>query len=126
METPKPLYSFLGRVRVALHGIGFALRQERHMQVHATCLVVAVAMGLWLSISRLEWVAVLGISALVIGLELVNSAMEQVMDKLHPAFDPAIGIAKDMLAGAVLVAAVAAVFIGILVFGPYVWTIGNG
>ena len=119
MEHHKPSYSFLHRVGVALHGVRMALQHERHMQVQMVFLALVVLAGFTFGITRMEWVALLGLSALVIALELVNSALEQVLDTVHPGFHAAIGLAKDMLAGAVLVAAIAATIGGVLVFGPY-------
>lgn len=126
MDQPKQPYSFLQRVRIAWYGVWMALRLERHMKVHAVFLGLVVLAGIYFGITRMEWVVVLVLSALVITLELVNSALEQALDTLHPGSHPGIGIAKDMLAGAVLVAAIVAAIGGVLVFGPYLIAVMGG
>lgn len=80
--------------------------------------VGVVVAGILLGLQSWEWVVIVLVSAAVISLELINSALERALDKLHPGHDPLIGQAKDILAGAVLVMAVAAVVIGLLIFLP--------
>lgn len=115
MQRP---YSFLNRLRCASNGLVVCLRQDRHIKVHMAAFAVVMAAGILLGLQSWEWVAVVLVSAAVISLELINSALERALDKLHPDHDPMIGQAKDILAGAVLVMAVAAVAIGLLIFLP--------
>lgn len=93
------------------------------MRFHLTALVGVVAAGWWLDLQAWEWAAVLLASALVIGLEAVNSAVERLIDHLHPAEHTEVGLAKDMLAGAVLVAALSALALALLIFLPKLWEI---
>lgn len=118
MYTPRP-YSFLHRLGCAWRGIRMALGSERHLRVHLAALALVALAGLYFRITSLEWALVLLISALVIALELANAALERTLDRLHPGEHPMIGAAKDIMAGAVLVAALAAVIVGLLVFLPY-------
>ncbi|MDX2176518.1 MAG: diacylglycerol kinase family protein [Candidatus Sumerlaeia bacterium] len=102
----------------ALRGIRDAARAERHMRVHLLAALCAVAAGVALGLPRLEW-AVLAIAcALVIALELVNTAVERAVDLACPRRDPRARLAKDAAAGAVLVAAAAAVVVGAALFLP--------
>jgi diacylglycerol kinase len=114
---PRP-YSFLHRLGCAWHGVRAALRSERHLRVHLLAFGLVLAAGALLRIRAGEWAAVLTISALVIALELANAALERTLDLLHPQHHPLAGEAKDIMAGAVLVAAIAAIGTGILIFGP--------
>lgn len=97
-------------------GIAQGLKGERNFRVMLAVAAVAVALGFQQGISRLEWVAVVLCVGLVLSLELVNTAGERLVDILSPEHDPRYGRVKDILAGAVLVASMAAAVVGILVF----------
>ncbi len=77
--------------------------------------MLALALSLWLEVSP---VPVLLVSALVLSLELLNSALEAALDLLSPAFHPLAERAKDAAAGAVLVAALLALAVGLWHLGP--------
>lgn len=111
-------YTFWNRLACAWAGIVQALRSERHMKVHLAALILVVVAGWWFGLDRLEWIAILLVSGLVISMELINSALEESLDHLHPDLHPAIGRAKDMASGAVLVAAIIALGIAALIFLP--------
>ena len=116
MPASRP-YSFLHRLGCAWRGLRMAAT-ERHMRFHLTALVGVAVAGWWLDLAPWEWASVLLVSALVIGLEVVNSAVERLADHLHPGEHPEVGLVKDMLAGAVLVAALCALLVAALVFLP--------
>lgn len=101
----------------ALRGVGFVLA-ERNAQLLLAVTALPVAAGLWLGLSRLEWCAVLAALALVWSAEMLNTALERLTDLASPDFHPLAGKAKDIAAGAVLVAMLAAVSIALVVFGP--------
>jgi diacylglycerol kinase (ATP) len=107
--------------RYAIKGIGAAFRSEQNMQLHVLAAVLVVLAGLFFDISRSEW----GLIALAIGLvssaEIMNTAVETVVNLVSPEQHPLAGKAKDLAAGAVLVAAITALLIGLLVFGPKIW-----
>jgi diacylglycerol kinase len=77
-----------------------------------------VAAAFWLGINTVEWLAVLLCIGLVLGLEMVNTAIEKLADHLHPQEHKHIGLVKDVAAGAVLWAAALSAVVGVLVFGP--------
>lgn len=106
--------------RDAFRGIWLLLKSERNFQIHCTVLVLVTIAGLYFEINRYEWLAVLGISALVLSLEAVNTALEKLCDEVTEERKASIRNIKDIAAGAVLIAAIVAVGIGILVFYPYV------
>ena len=103
----------------ATRGVWAALRTEVHLWFHAVATVVVLGLGLYVGLARWEWVAV----ALAVGAvwcaELVNTAIEAVVNLVSPEYHPLAGRAKDVAAGAVLVMALAALVVGVLVFGPY-------
>jgi diacylglycerol kinase len=103
----------------AFRGIWSALRSEVHMRYHAVATVVVVGLGLYCRLERLEW-ALVGLAvAGVWTAELMNTAIEALTDLASPDFHPLAGKAKDVAAGAVLLAAAGAVVVGALVFGPH-------
>ena len=105
----------------AFRGIGILLRTQANARIHATVTVLVVAAGFGFHISPGEWCAVIVAIGLVWTAEGVNTAVEAVVDLVSPEPHPLAGRAKDVAAGAVLCAAIAALVIGALIFGPRVW-----
>lgn len=118
--------AYLRSFKYALSGIRFALKSERNMRFHCGAAAVVIALGLWLSISRMEWCLILIAIALVMSLELVNTAIEQAVNLASPDRHPVAKAAKDVAAGAVTLAAFFASIIGLIVFGPPIWRIMTG
>lgn len=104
----------------AFRGIWLLIRTERNFQIHCAALVLVVAAGIYFDIHRIEWIAVLGISALVLALEGVNTSLEKLCDEVTEERKESIKNIKDIAAGAVLIAAIIAVGIAIFVFWPYI------
>jgi undecaprenol kinase len=113
-----PPYSFLHRLRCAFNGIKLAFAEGRHLRFHLFAFILVLAAAYIFDVSQAEWLALILVSGLVICLELVNSGVEKILDTLHPQFDQGIGKAKDILAGAVLAAAIIALIIGAIIFIP--------
>ncbi|ASR46713.1 diacylglycerol kinase [Paenibacillus kribbensis] len=102
--------------RYAAEGVFYALRTQVNMRIHVVVALLVIIAGLGLRISRLDWLFVCVAMALVIVAELVNTAVEAAVDLISPDIHPLAKAAKDTAAGAVLLAAVFAVIIGIFVF----------
>lgn len=108
---------FLTRLRFATTGIATVWRRERSFRTQVWLGAGALAVVIALRPAPI-WIAALVISAaLVLTLEIINSALEYLIDHLHPEHHPAIGVAKDAAAGAVLLASIAALAVG----GLMVW-----
>ncbi len=90
----------------------------RNFRVMLAVTAAAVALGLGLGLSGTEWALVGLCVGLVLSLELMNTAGEMLVDATSPDFDPRFGRIKDLLAGAVLVAAIAAAAVGMVIFVP--------
>ena len=105
----------------ALRGVLLALRTELHLQFHLAATVVVLGLGWLLDLSRLEWALVALAVAGVWATELLNTAVEALTDLVSPGYHPLAGKAKDVAAGAVLLAALGALAVGALVFGPRLW-----
>lgn len=106
----------------ALQGIREALQSEPHLRFHALATVGVVALGLWLDLPPLHWAMLVLCIGGVWMAELMNTAIETIIDLVSPEFHPLAGRAKDVAAGAVLVLALAAVVVGLLILGPPLWT----
>lgn len=106
--------------QVAIRGIGLMVRSERNARIHLVATLVVVIAGLTFEIQRGEWLAVTFAIALVWCAEGFNSAIEELSDVVSSQSHPGIARTKDIAAGAVLIAAIAAVVIAVLIFGPYI------
>jgi len=115
--------TFTGRlrsVRFAVRGIATMLKTQHNAWLHATATALVISTGVLLKLSFGEWCwIVLAITA-VWTAEALNTAFEFLTDVASPDFHPLAEKAKDVAAGAVLLAALGAVAIGGLVFGPHI------
>lgn len=129
-ERPPALTAPLGRLArsfgYAFRGLGMMLTTQANARIHAGATLLAIGSGFWFSISRAEWCVVVAVIGLVWTAEGVNTALETVVDLVSPETHPLAGRAKDVAAGAVLCAALAALVIGVLIFGPRVWALIAG
>ena len=108
--------SLIDSFNYALEGIIHVLRTQRNMRIHFAVAVVVLVAALATGVSRLELITLLLAIAFVLIAEMINTAIEAAIDVATTAFDPLAKLAKDIAAGAVLIATVNAVAIGYLVF----------
>jgi len=104
--------------RYAIRGLRVLVREEHNARVHLAASLCAAAVGAVLRLSSAEWRWLVLAIALVWLAEAFNTAIEDLCDRICPDFDPAIGRIKDLAAGGVLVATLAAAAIGLLTLGP--------
>jgi len=102
----------------AFRGIREVMRSEANMQIHIAITILVIVCGIAFSISLTEWMFCLLCIGLVVGAEMMNTAIENVVDLASPEQHPLAGKAKDIAAGAVLICAIISVFIGLLIFVP--------
>jgi diacylglycerol kinase len=103
----------------ALKGIWLAISDQRNVKVQLFVAIIVVGAGAYLRISSLEWCVILLCIAFVIGLELVNTAIENLVDLVTLERNPLAGKIKDIAAGAVLLASVISLVIGLIIFRKY-------
>ncbi len=113
-SIPARLRSF----RYAFQGIWWLIREEHNSWIHLAFLVILIPAGFILKLSATEWTLIVLCMGLVLSLELVNSAIERIADKIAPGQDPDIGKIKDIAAGAVLIAAIASAVVGLVILVP--------
>ena len=100
----------------ALKGIAVTIRDERNIKVQLAVAALALTLGAVVLRDPLEWAVVILCCGCVIGAELINTAIEHVVDLVSPEWNELAGKAKDVAAGAVLVIALAAGTIGLIVY----------
>lgn len=116
------MFSMSDRVKsfgYALRGLGFVLRTQHNAWIHLAVAVVVAVAGVALKLSAADWRWIVLAIALVWIAEIVNTAFEHLCDVVQPEFHVSVKAAKDVAAGAVLIAAIAAAIIGAMVFAPY-------
>jgi diacylglycerol kinase (ATP) len=118
--TKRRAQTLLESFNFAFEGIIHVLRTQRNMRIHLLAAVIVLVTAVVIGVSRLELIALLLAIAFVFITEMVNSALEQAIDVATTSFDPLAKLAKDIAAGAVLIATVNAVAIGYLVFSGQV------
>lgn len=101
---------------VAVEGIVYAFNTQRNMKVHAIITFMVILLGIVARLSWMEWLWIMAAIAMVFAMELMNTAVEAVVDLVMPDPHPVAKIAKDTAAGAVFITAVFAVFVGVVIF----------
>jgi len=102
-------------------GIRLVFSSEANMKIHIVVAILVVICGFIFNINTTEWIACLLCIGLVFGAEMINTAIENVVDLASPDHHELAGKAKDIAAGAVLICAIVSVIIGILIFLPKGW-----
>ncbi len=102
--------------RYAIRGIDKVIRYENNAKVHLLATVVIIATGFYFKLSFRDWCLLLFAIALVWVTEIMNTAIEKMVDLISPEFNPKAGAIKDIAAGAVLIASVTAAIIGVIIF----------
>ena len=102
----------------AWRGLHHTWRTQRHMKLHISAGVSALCFAWLWRISNFEWLILILAIGCVISAEVMNTAIEIVVDMVQPNFHPLAGMAKDVAAGAVLVTTIQAIAIGMIVFFP--------
>ncbi|TSB46758.1 diacylglycerol kinase family protein [Alkalicoccobacillus porphyridii] len=105
------------------YGLKHVIKYEQNMQIHLVCAVIAPAMAWWLRIPLEHWLVLLLVIGGMLSLEIMNTAVERTVDLYTEEFHPLAKRAKDVAAAAVFVYGVFAVIIGLLIFGPPLFTL---
>ncbi len=106
------------RFKYAFKGIFFAFKTQTNIRIHSIISVLVISAGFILKINPVEWVFITFAIGLVLAAELFNTAIESLVDMVSPSYSEKAGLIKDVAAGAVLIAAVVAIIIGVIVFLP--------
>jgi diacylglycerol kinase len=107
-------------LKFALQGLASAFRKETHIKVHFTATLFVVAAAFYFRVSARDWIVLLSCCVLVIIIELVNTAIEEICNLINPNFNSRVKFIKDIMAGAVLIAVIFSVVTGVIVFLQYI------
>lgn len=110
--------SQLSSFRLAISGILTAIKQERNVKIHLVISIFVIVLGIINDLSKQEWLFIAFCIGLVISLELINTAIERVVDLVTDKYHPLAKEAKDIAAGAVFVAVILSVIVGGIIFIP--------
>lgn len=114
-------YSRVAAFGHAFRGWGYVLKTQHNAWIHSLFATVVVLVGLWVGLQAIDWAVIVLTIAMVFTAEFINTAIEAVVDLASPVHHPLAKVGKDVGAGAVLVAALAGIVIGLLVIGPPLW-----
>ncbi|MDR2531338.1 MAG: diacylglycerol kinase family protein [Oscillospiraceae bacterium] len=107
---------FLNSFKYAVGGIFFCIKYERNMRIHIVITIYVLYFSTFYEFTRVETILLILTCVAAVSLEMVNTAIEVVIDKVSPNYHTLAKIGKDVAAGAVLIATIAAVAIGIMLF----------
>ena len=110
--------SRISSLAYAISGCFYMLRRQRNMRIIALATVAAVTASLWLELDGIEWSVIALAIALVWITEFINAAVEAAVNLGSSDYHPMAKVAKDVAAGAVLLASIAALAIGLQILGP--------
>jgi diacylglycerol kinase (ATP) len=115
------LISRIAAFRHAFRGWWYVLKTQHNAWIHSLFATAVILVGLWVGLKPLDWAVIVLTIAMVFTAEFINTAIEAVVDLASPVHHPLAKVGKDVGAGAVLVAALAGVVIGLLIIGPPLW-----
>lgn len=113
--------SRIASFRCAFHGWWYVIRTQKNAWIHALASVCVLILGLWLALPARDWAALIIVIGMVWSAEFFNTSIEAVVDLASPVHHPLAKVGKDVGAAAVLIAAGAAVLVGLLILGPPLW-----
>lgn len=116
---------FFSAFTYAGRGIWRTLRQQRNFRVHVSVALIVAGLSWLFNLPGIDWALVVLAIALVLAMEIINTAIEAAVDLASPSYHPLAAASKDAGAGAVLVAAGASVVLGLIVYGPYLEHFGR-
>lgn len=111
-------HSLFKSFKFAFTGLETAITKGRNFRIQIFLGALSIILGIILKISGFEWLGLILIIASVLILELINTAIEEIVNMVSPEIQERAKIAKDVSAASVLVASIAAIFIGIIIFIP--------
>lgn len=119
MQNKEPfIINRLKSVGYAFKGMLILIKTEASIKIQLIIALVVTIAGFYFEISKTEWMAQIIIIGLVMSVEGVNTAVEYIADFVHPEHHKKIGLIKDVAAGAVFIAAIVAIIIAGLIYGP--------
>ncbi len=107
----------------ALKGMFLALKDQQNMRIHLTAVIVVTVAGIFLGLTAIEWSLIALCIGSVISSEMMNTAIETLVDLVSPEFNEKAGKIKDIAAGAVLLTAIVATVVAVYIFGNKIFNL---
>ncbi|WP_376791320.1 diacylglycerol kinase family protein [Thermoflexus sp.] len=107
----------------AFAGLRYAWRTQRNLRIHAAIAAAVAVLAMLFRFDALRWAILILTIAMVWAAELLNTALEAIVDLASPSPHPLARIAKDVSAGMVMLCAMASILIGLALFGPPLWAL---
>ncbi|MCX6268647.1 MAG: diacylglycerol kinase family protein [Bacteroidetes bacterium] len=102
----------------AFKGLINVIGTEPNFRIHLVAACLVIATGIVVRLNAIEWCMIIAVIFLVLAMEVINTAIEKLVDFVSPGFHVQAGVVKDISAAAVLLTAVAAVIVGLIIFLP--------
>ncbi|ANZ33257.1 diacylglycerol kinase family protein [Staphylococcus carnosus] len=109
------------RFKYPIHGFITIIKKDKNYLLHLLTAIVVILAGILFGISKIEWLVIILLIALVLSFEAINTAVEYVVDLVTDEYKPLAKRAKDTAALSVLVISIAAGIIGLIIFIPYIF-----
>lgn len=119
VERRRRKRTFLHSLNKAAEGFVHVVRHERNMRVHFFVAFCILFLAVFMGVPRTDWLLLCVATCLVLMAEMINTAIEEMLDLLHPKYHATVGLIKDISAGMVLVAAANALILGFFIFSRY-------
>ncbi len=110
---------FIRSFSYAANGLWSVLREQRNFKIHLFIALLVISAGFYVELNRGEWMVITIVIGFVFAAELFNTAIEYIVNLISPEHQTAAGKIKDIAAGAVLLAAITALIVGVIVFNKY-------
>jgi diacylglycerol kinase len=111
--------NILEGIKIAFHGIWWAFKEESNFRIQVLAGLLAIILTFAFRVTEIEKCIVVLTVAAVLSLELINSQIEKFLDIIQPELHHRVKRIKDFSAGAVLIAALGSVAVGLIIFAPY-------
>lgn len=108
-------------IAFAFKGALHLIKKEASVQVQFVIGIILTIAGFYFELSTTEWVIQVLVIGLIMSIEGINSAIEEIADFVHPDYHKKIGLIKDISAGAVFIFAITAIIIGLIIYLPKIF-----
>lgn len=107
----------------AINGVKEVLKTERNFRLHLLSAILVIIAGIWFNLEPSEWIAIVIVIGLVFTTEIINTAIEDIINYIKPEIHPSAKRIKDLAAGSVFIASITAFIVGVIIFLPKLLTL---
>ena len=118
---PESQTNFIVSFKCAFEGLRYAFKTQRNFRFHLFAALLVMIAAYWLKVSPAAWGVLILTVGSVLVVELLNTAVEVIVDFISPEYHPLAKTAKDLAAGAVLLVAITSILVGIVILGAPLW-----